>query len=181
MGTASENEGTPAAERAAVNTRWQMIFGLILLAAVVLAVIVLITVGLNDAKSGTSGAAQNTPVQDTAAITSAEPDTSALPSVETETPVPDEPSPSPTAAVSSITLKYLGSERTEFTEAVGEVVPLTAEVYPTDVTEPVVWASSNESVARVNDSGEVTGVASGSTEITATCGGVTATCKVVVR
>ena len=35
MTTASQNRGTPAAERAVVNTKWQMIFGLILLAAVV--------------------------------------------------------------------------------------------------------------------------------------------------
>ncbi len=42
--TSSENAGTPAAEHAAVNTKWQMLFGGILLLAVVAAVIVLITV-----------------------------------------------------------------------------------------------------------------------------------------
>ena len=51
--TSSENAGTPAAEHAAVNTKWQMLFGGILLLAVVAAVIVLITVSLN--------ASQNTP------------------------------------------------------------------------------------------------------------------------
>ena len=41
--TSSENAGTPAAEHAAVNTKWQLLFGGILLIAVVAAVIVLIT------------------------------------------------------------------------------------------------------------------------------------------
>jgi len=45
--TSSENAGTPAAEHAAVNTKWQLLFGGILLIAVVAAVIVLITVSLN--------------------------------------------------------------------------------------------------------------------------------------
>ena len=48
--TASEVPGTPASQRAEVNTRWQTIFGLLLLACVVLAVIVLITISLADAK-----------------------------------------------------------------------------------------------------------------------------------
>ena len=46
MTTASQNYGTPSAERAVLNTKWQMIFGMILLAAVILAVIILITVVL---------------------------------------------------------------------------------------------------------------------------------------
>ena len=46
--TPSANAGTAAYERANVNTRWQMIFGLILVAAVILAVIVMVSTGLND-------------------------------------------------------------------------------------------------------------------------------------
>ena len=62
--TASEVPGTPAAQRAEVNTRWQTIFGLLLLACVVLAVIVLITISLADAKEINSSTAQNLPTQD---------------------------------------------------------------------------------------------------------------------
>ena len=58
--TSSENAGTPAAEHAAVNTKWQMLFGGILLLAVVAAVIVLITVSLN-ASQNTPSAAEPTP------------------------------------------------------------------------------------------------------------------------
>ena len=62
--TASEVPGTPAAQRAEVNTRWQTIFGLLLLACVVLAVVVLITISLADAKEINSSTAQNLPTQD---------------------------------------------------------------------------------------------------------------------
>ena len=41
--------GTEAYERAAVNTKWQLIFGLILVVAVILAVIVMVSTGLNGA------------------------------------------------------------------------------------------------------------------------------------
>ena len=58
--TSSENAGTPAAEHAAVNTKWQMLFGGILLLAVVAAVIVLITVSLN-ASQNTPSVAEPTP------------------------------------------------------------------------------------------------------------------------
>ena len=58
--TSSENAGTPAAEHAAVNTKWQLLFGGILLIAVVAAVIVLITVSLN-AEKNSSAAVDPTP------------------------------------------------------------------------------------------------------------------------
>ena len=58
--TSSANAGTPAAEHAAVNTKWQLLFGGILLIAVVAAVIVLITVSLN-AEKNSSAAVDPTP------------------------------------------------------------------------------------------------------------------------
>ena len=100
--TSSQNRGTPAAERAVLNTKWQMIFGLILLAAVVLAVIILVTVGLNDAKADTASAPQNTPIANTAAPTTAtpepdvsdEPDTSPDPDTTDDPDATDTPEPS---------------------------------------------------------------------------------------
>ena len=76
--TSSENAGTPAAEHAAVNTKWQMLFGGILLIAVVAAVIVLITVSLNASKNGSASAAPTPP----ATVSSAAP-------VTTPTPTPE--------------------------------------------------------------------------------------------
>lgn len=185
MTTASQNRGTPAAERAVLNTKWQMIFGLILLAAVVLAVIALVTIGLNDSKVDTASAAQNAPVANTAAPVaptenvpqSAEPEASAEPNPqESETP---EPSASPEPqGVQSITLTFLGSPRSEFATAVGDEVQLKAQVYPASDAE-IQWESADPGVATVND-GVVKGVKSGTTTITATCDGVTAKCIVYV-
>ncbi len=183
MTTASQNRGTPSAQRAAVNTRWQMIFGLILLAAVVLAVIALVTIGLRDAKTDTAAAPQNTPIANTAA-----PAPTAETPQETETAEPtdspeatDTPSPEPSetpGAVQSITLTFLGSPRTEFATAVGTEVQLKAVLNPASDAE-VTWSSADESVATVQD-GLVKGVKSGTTTITATCDGVSAKCTVYV-
>ena len=74
--TSSENAGTPAAEHAAVNTKWQLLFGGILLIAVVAAVIVLITVSLN-AEKNSSAAVDPTPP---ATVSSAAPVTTPTPS-----------------------------------------------------------------------------------------------------
>ena len=60
---------------------------------------------------------------------------------------------------------------------------LTATVAPADATNKgVTWSSNNTSVATVNNSGLVTGVATGNATITATTddGGYTATCAVTV-
>lgn len=181
--TASEVPGTPAAERAEVNTRWQTIFGLLLLACVVLAVVVLITISLADAKELNSSTAQNLPTQDILPEESEEPK-------ETDAGTPTEgaeqtatPSPADTTNVTevgSIKLTYYGSERTEFSEAVGETVPLEAVTYPDGMSGQVVWASENEAVAIVRD-GQVTGIGQGMTVITASIGDVVVKCTVYVN
>lgn len=169
MGTASESAGTPASERAAVNTKWQMLFGVILLIAVVIAVIVLVTVSISGSKAPDTKDPVSTPPVQTAMVT--------------EPPV-DTPSPSPTASptpeVSSITITFLGNERTEFAAKVGEVVALKAKVYPENTEAEVVWASEDESIVKVDQEGNVTAVGKGNTKITVSCGGKTVECKVYV-
>lgn len=62
--------------------------------------------------------------------------------------------------------------------------PLTATVLPDEVeNKEVIWKSSNESIATVDQTGEVTGVAVGTATITATTenSGLTATCIVTVN
>lgn len=54
--TPGEDMSTPSGQRAAVNARWQLIFGAILLVAVILAVVVLISMSLNS-----GGAVRTTP------------------------------------------------------------------------------------------------------------------------
>ena len=168
--TSSENAGTPAAEHAAVNTKWQMLFGGILLLAVVAAVIVLITVSLN-ASQNTPSATEPTPP---ATVSSAAP-------VATPTPTPEPtPTPTPTPSVTSITITFLGSKRTEFAAKVGDEVPLSTTIYPAGGNQTVTWSSKDESIATVSDKGVVTGVGKGTTTITAECGGVKADCTVYI-
>lgn len=89
------------------------------------------------------------------------------------------------SATCKITVDEIGVESVELsqTEAelnVGESMELTATVTPEDAADKtVVWASEDDAVATVVD-GVVTAVAVGETNITATAGGVTATCAVKV-
>ncbi len=62
----------------------------------------------------------------------------------------------------------------------GNSETLTATVEPTDTTDTVVWSSDNTSVATVDNTGKVTGVAAGTAKITATAGTKSATCTVTV-
>ncbi len=65
----------------------------------------------------------------------------------------------------------------------GDSFTLTANVLPANANDPsVIWSSSNTNVATVNNNGEVTGLAGGTTTITATTtdGGYTASCEVTV-
>ena len=56
---------------------------------------------------------------------------------------------------------------------------LVATVEPENTTDKIVWTSSNDSVATVND-GVVTAVFNGNATITATCGAFSATCSVSI-
>ena len=77
--------------------------------------------------------------------------------------------------VASVTL-----DKENATVMVGETVTLKATVNPDNADDKTVtWTSSNEAVAVVTD-GVVTGIALGEATITATAGGKTATCKIVV-
>lgn len=70
------------------------------------------------------------------------------------------------------------------TMAAGDVLTLTAEVYPNEATDKGYrWSSSDLSVASVSEQGEVTALAKGEAVITATAtdgSGVTGTCTVSV-
>lgn len=83
-----------------------------------------------------------------------------------------------TVPVESITLdsQYLGLE-------IGDTPTLTATVLPNEATDKtVVWSSSNELVATVDENGQITALAVGVADITATSadGKVKATCTVYV-
>ena len=67
------------------------------------------------------------------------------------------------------------------TMSVGDKAKLTATVTPADSTDKVVWTSSNEKVAAVDENGNVTALAAGTTKILATAGTVSAECTVTVE
>ena len=67
--------------------------------------------------------------------------------------------------------------------AVGEQLQLTARVLPENATDKsVIWTSSNDAIATVDGTGQVTGIAAGSVVITATSndGNKQATCQLTV-
>ena len=69
--------------------------------------------------------------------------------------------------------------KSKLTLGVGKEGSLTAELSPTNATDPIVWTSSDDSVAAVTD-GKVTAVAEGTAEITAISGTQQAVCQVKV-
>ena len=78
--------------------------------------------------------------------------------------------------VSSITLN-----KTNETLYIGDNLTLTATLYPSGVTyNTVEWVSSNENVARVDQSGIVTAVGKGAAAISAKSGGKEAKCTITV-
>ena len=81
-----------------------------------------------------------------------------------------------TVPVTGVTL-----EPTSLSLFTGDTAPLTATVQPSDATnQNVTWSSDKPEVATV-DNGTVTAVGAGEATITATAGGITATCVVHVR
>jgi len=63
---------------------------------------------------------------------------------------------------------------------IGGTLMLTATLEPLDATDEILWSSSNETVATVED-GTVTAHTSGKTTITATAGEASATCEIEVK
>ena len=64
--------------------------------------------------------------------------------------------------------------------AKGQTEKLTATLTPADANSAVTWKSSNEAVATVTNDGTVTAVSGGKATITATAGGLSASCEVNV-
>lgn len=121
--------GTAAYERAGSNTRWQMLFGLILVVAVVLAVIVMVTTSLNS----TDPSIKKTPVAPAPTVAPEQPSAEPVPT----------PTPTPPPTVEVLQIRYNDDERTEFTMSPGEIVPINAYVSPLTITDKVKWSSDD--------------------------------------
>lgn len=167
--TPSSVKGTAAAAQAADNRRWQLIFGAVLVVAVIAALVVMIAVSLPNADT------PGTPDKPTPA-----------PVTDAPTPSPsEEPTPEVTPTVNEVKIYYYGDIRTEFTTNVGDITPLTAQPYPMNLVNPeIIWSSSDENVIKIDANGSsanIRAVGSGVATITVTCYGASATCRVVVR
>ena len=83
--------------------------------------------------------------------------------------------------VSPIPVESITLNATQQSVIIGETFQLTATVLPENATyKTVTWASSNESIATVDQNGLVTALSLGECNITATCQGITATCHITV-
>ena len=164
-------KGTASYERAETNTKWQMIFGLILVVAVILAVVVMVSTSLDGSDSSSKSTAITPPV-----VTEYVPIIEAAPTAE----------PTPTPTVESIKIFfYTDEKKDDFTMHVGESVPLTAQVLPLTIQGvKVEWTSANTDCLTVtskddlNCTVECIGSIGGGVKLTASCLGVEKTITV---
>ncbi len=61
----------------------------------------------------------------------------------------------------------------------GQYFLIHVKTVPEDTTDPILYASADESIATVSEDGRITAVSEGETEIYITCGNVQLSCKVV--
>ena len=84
--------------------------------------------------------------------------------------------------VNPILAESIALDRTELVLTIGATDKLTATVLPEDVTDKIVtWTSSDDTIVKVDEDGNVTAIAEGEAVITATCGEVSASCNVTVE
>lgn len=80
-----------------------------------------------------------------------------------------------------IPVESIELNKTELELKKGETSTLTANVQPTNATNPAVsWSSSNSDIAKVDQSGKVTAISGGEAIITAKAGDISAECRVSV-
>lgn len=172
--------GTQANERAAENLNWQMIFGTIIVAAVMAAVIAIVSLGVTDDISASASLSDSQVLTSENGQQAASAPDAASTAVPTATPEPTI-IPSPEPLVTSVGITYLGYDQPGFTQYVGDKVQLDVAFYPINNELTPEWTSSNESVATVDQTGLVTLVGAGTCVISVTVGDKTDTCDVISR
>lgn len=175
--TPSTVNGTEAYARASQNTKWQLLFGLILVVAVILAVVVMVSTGLKGIDSS------NKKVQATMPVPS---ESASL--IETA-PTPP-PTPTPNVETVAMIWGVTHYEESEFTmhlaNADDEEFTMSAQAFPLTIENPTFeWSVDQEGVLLLtpNATGsECTirqiGTIAGGVKLMVTCGGVTSTCRV---
>ena len=145
------------------NAKGKMLVGILVLAVLVVAVVVLLATSEKiDDNSAAYAPDPTEPSSDTLNI----PDESAnmsLPGSEVVVPshtpvVEEEPPESVAPAVTSVIITYAGTKTTDFTAKIGEQVPLKAKIEPPGVEADIEWISSNENVFEVVVAKDVSGI-----------------------
>ena len=157
----SVRNGTQSSRRAQQNTRYQLISGLLLVAAIIISVIVLIVTMVN-------GNYESYPTP--------------TPSAELTPPPTLEPTPTPTPTpiVETVTITFLGEDKDEFSMRTGNTIKLDATIYPIEIEGPIEWTSTDEAVVIISEDGLVTATGTGSARIICRCYGAASECKVLV-
>lgn len=171
--------GTTASARTAENLNWQMLFGTVLVIAILAVVIIIVSIGVG--KNVEETAALN-PTGQTQTAQRPEGDNNLPPAAATAVPTPTAaptPVPSATPPVSMLSITFLGGDMEGFTEQVGDEIQLDALKFPVDATVPITWSSTDENVAIVDDTGLVTLVGTGNCYIVASAGGIDDRCQVI--
>ena len=84
--------------------------------------------------------------------------------------------------VNPILAESITLDKTELTLTIGACEKLTATVLPEDVTDKTVtWSTSDAAIATVDTEGNVTAISVGEAVITATCGEISTSCRVIVE
>ena len=163
--TPSTVKGTAAYDRAEANTKWQMIFGLILVVAVILAVIVMVSTSLDGADKAPG---QITPP---VAVTNNVPIIEAAPT----------PPPTPTPTLERIEVKYYERVLEDCLMQVGDPpITVTAVPYPLTIQGVRInWTVSDDTVLQITPSDDtmscelnIIGTIAGGVKLTAECFGV---------
>ena len=169
--------GTAAYARASANTRWQLIFGLILVAAVILAVVVMVSTGLSDIDNATAKTQASMPMA------------SAVTELVETAPTPS-PTPTPTVETIAMIWGVTHYEDSEFTMHLStsedEEFDMTAQAYPLTIENPTFeWSVDNDGILELtpNATGsechiKQIGTIAGGVKLTVTCCGVSASTRV---
>jgi cytoskeletal protein RodZ len=166
------------------NTRVKLIIGVLLLAVLIVATMVLIFTSLPE---------RDTQPTNSPSPTSPEPGGTAEPTLPgsddvdvIEDPGDDTvvPSPEPTTPVeqtiSKVTITYNGAPKEDITVKVGEKVPMSFKTTPETTGKTATWKSTDENVFMVLSNGTVTGIGKGKAYLICTVDGVEARCIVRV-
>ncbi len=83
-------------------------------------------------------------------------------------------------ATTRISATSIEISKKEATIEVDKNIKLTATIEPSNITDKIIWISSDENIATVEQDGNIKGISEGEVTITVTCGDKTDACKVTV-